>query len=193
MWYSNHLILEYPPPTSLYQCVETRSIQVFWLLSQPFPRHRINLLVISETFLEPVVNRFRRQTLPTANRKHFFMNILCIESFCPQKMHNRTVLLGSTLKHGRHFDYWKQPAHTRLLPRLSCSWTVLLPSDTHRKPITSITAVLLPLVTYLLTLPRTTDYCTCWDPSDSPERNVRAQTTKNVCRGVVWQNVATFP
>jgi hypothetical protein len=30
---------------------------------------------------------------------------------------------------------------------------VLLPSDTHRKSITSITAVLLPFVTYLLTLP----------------------------------------
>jgi hypothetical protein len=45
-------------------------------------------------------------------------------------------------------------AHARLLPRLSWSWTVLLGSDTHRKPITSITAVLLPSVTYLLTLPR---------------------------------------
>jgi hypothetical protein len=45
-------------------------------------------------------------------------------------------------------------AHARLLPRLSWSWTVLLPSDTHRKHITSITAVLLPFVTYLLTLPR---------------------------------------
>jgi hypothetical protein len=32
---------------------------------------------------------------------------------------------------------------------------VLLPSDTHIKPITSITAVLLPFVTYLLTLPCT--------------------------------------
>jgi hypothetical protein len=31
---------------------------------------------------------------------------------------------------------------------------VLLPSDTHRIPITSITAVLLPFVTYLLTLSR---------------------------------------
>jgi hypothetical protein len=30
-----------------------------------------------------------------------------------------------------------------------------VPSDTHKKPITSITAVLLPSVTYLLTLPRT--------------------------------------
>jgi hypothetical protein len=32
--------------------------------------------------------------------------------------------------------------------------TVMLPTDTHRIPITSITAVLLPSVTYLLTLPR---------------------------------------
>jgi hypothetical protein len=30
-------------------------------------------------------------------------------------------------------------------------WTVLLHSETHRKPITSITAVLLQFVTYLLT------------------------------------------
>jgi hypothetical protein len=40
-----------------------------------------------------------------------------------------------------------------LVPRLSRSWAVLLPSDTHAKPITSITADLLPFVTYLLTLP----------------------------------------
>jgi hypothetical protein len=44
-------------------------------------------------------------------------------------------------------------AHAHLLPWLSWSWTVLLPSDTHREPITSITAILLSLVTYLLTLP----------------------------------------
>jgi hypothetical protein len=39
-------------------------------------------------------------------------------------------------------------AHAHLLLRLSWSWFVLLLSDTHRKPITPITAV-----TYLLTLP----------------------------------------
>jgi hypothetical protein len=44
--------------------------------------------------------------------------------------------------------------HARLLPRLSWSWTVLLPSGTHREHIKSITAVLLPFVTCLLTLPR---------------------------------------
>jgi hypothetical protein len=44
--------------------------------------------------------------------------------------------------------------HIYLLPTLSWSGTVLLPSDANRKPITSITSVLLPFVSYLLTLPR---------------------------------------
>jgi hypothetical protein len=44
-------------------------------------------------------------------------------------------------------------AHVRLLPRLSWSWPLLLPGGT-RKPIRSITAVLLPFVTYLLTVLR---------------------------------------
>jgi hypothetical protein len=61
---------------------------------------------------QPVVNRFTRQTLPTFNRNHFFMNILCIQSFSPQKTHKSTVLFGIILlKHGRHFDYWNQPVN----------------------------------------------------------------------------------
>jgi hypothetical protein len=35
---------------SLYQCVETHSMEVFWLLSQPLPHLRFNIFVISETF-----------------------------------------------------------------------------------------------------------------------------------------------
>jgi hypothetical protein len=35
---------------SLYQGVETRSTEVFCLLSQPLPHLRFNLFVISETF-----------------------------------------------------------------------------------------------------------------------------------------------
>jgi hypothetical protein len=70
-------------------------------------------------------------------------------------MHKRALLFGSL-----NFDYWNQPlnmVHTCLLPRFSWSWTVLLPpSDTHRKPILSITTVLLPFVTYLLTIPHIT-------------------------------------
>jgi hypothetical protein len=34
---------------SLYQWVETRSIEVFWLLSQPLPHLRFNLFLIRET------------------------------------------------------------------------------------------------------------------------------------------------
>jgi hypothetical protein len=49
--------------------------------------------------------------------------------------------------------------HARLLPRPSWNWTVLLHSDTHSKPITSIAAALLPFVTYLLTVPRTLHVC----------------------------------
>jgi hypothetical protein len=35
---------------SLYHCVETTSMEVFWLLHQPLPHLRFNLFVISETF-----------------------------------------------------------------------------------------------------------------------------------------------
>jgi hypothetical protein len=37
----------------------------------------------------PVMNRFTRTTLPTVNRKHFFMYILCIESFCSERPHKQ--------------------------------------------------------------------------------------------------------
>jgi hypothetical protein len=76
--------------------------------SQFQPRHQRNVCL-------PVVNRFTRQTLPTISRKHFFMNILCIESFCSQKTHKRTLLFcGKFLKHGRHSDYWNQPLNMRM-------------------------------------------------------------------------------
>jgi hypothetical protein len=43
------------------------------------------------------------------------MNILYIEFFCPQKTHNRTLLLGSIhLKHGRPLDDWNQPMNMHM-------------------------------------------------------------------------------
>jgi hypothetical protein len=140
---------------SLYQCVETRSIEVFWLLSQPLPHLVEHHLRLSNV---PVVNRFTPQTRPLVNKKHFYMNFLCNESFCPTKIAQQNAAL-------RHYtpQTWSpflllKPAseheHARLLPRPSWSWTVLLPSDTHRKPIASITAVSLQFVTCLLILPR---------------------------------------
>jgi hypothetical protein len=59
---------------SLYQWVETRRTEVYCLLSQPFLHFHFNLFVITKkipTFLDPSVNRFTRQTLPTVNRKYF--------------------------------------------------------------------------------------------------------------------------
>jgi hypothetical protein len=61
------------------------------------PQHRSLLTVVSATsaspfqplrhqrnFCHPVVNCFTRQTLPTVNMKHFFMNVF-IEALYPQK------------------------------------------------------------------------------------------------------------
>jgi hypothetical protein len=94
--------------------------------------------------------RFTRQTLPAANRKYFFMNILCIEFFCPQKTHNRKLFFGDTLlKRGRHFDYRKQPLNMRMrVCYMDCH------DATHKKSTAPITAVRLPFVAYLLTSPR---------------------------------------
>jgi hypothetical protein len=92
------------------------------------PQHRRLLTVVSETFpspfrplrhqrnlCHPAVNRFKRQTLPTVNSTNFFVNILCTESFRPQKAHSRTLLFGSVLlKHGHHFYCWNQPLNMRM-------------------------------------------------------------------------------
>jgi hypothetical protein len=106
-------------------------------------------------FLDPVVNRFTRQTLPTINRKNLFINILCTGFFAYKKnaikrcfsvvYPSSTVSILST-----ETSNWTGACASAR--RLSWSWTVLLSSDTHRIPITSITAVLLPFVTYLVTL-----------------------------------------
>jgi hypothetical protein len=79
-----------------------------------------------------------------------------------RKTHNRTLLFSSILsKHGHHFDYWNHPLNIRIrVCYLDCH--VLLPSITHRKPITSITAVLLPFMSYLLTLPRICTQVSRW-------------------------------
>jgi hypothetical protein len=79
------------------------------------------------------------------------------------------VLTTQNAKHNAALQYYTPQARSpfwlpkpasehapeRLLPRLSWSWTVLLPIDTHIKLVASIPAVLLPFVTYLVTLPPT--------------------------------------
>jgi hypothetical protein len=109
VWYWNlgkkHLFLDVSSTNtdtlipSLYQCVETRSIEVFWTVlsatsGPPFQplRHQRNVF-------HSVMNLFPLQTLHTVNRKRFFMNILCNGSFCPQKrteVHCSSVVYSSS-------------------------------------------------------------------------------------------------
>jgi hypothetical protein len=89
----------------LYQCVETRNIDVLDCYLSRF-RTSVSTSSSSAKYLPPAMNRFMRQMLPSANRKYLLTNILRIESFCSRKTHNKTLFFDSKLlKHGRHFDY----------------------------------------------------------------------------------------
>jgi hypothetical protein len=157
MWYSNlekkNLLLDISSTKLIHlshrftRVSKPAAMKSSELLSQPLPHLRFNLFIISETFAARL-NRFTRQILPTINRKPFFMNILCIESFWPQKNSQQNAALRYYTQARSPFWILKaasEYAHAHLLPRLSWSRTVLLPSDTNIKPITSITTVLLPL------------------------------------------------
>jgi hypothetical protein len=144
---------------SLYQCFETRSTEFFYSCISYFLTWSgiiCDFLTSLREFLDLVVNRFTRQTLPTVNRKHVFMNILCIGPFVHKKSAKQNAALRYYTSQARSPFWLLKPAcehaRARLLRRLSWSWAVLLPSGTHIKPITSITTVWLPFVTYLLTL-----------------------------------------
>jgi hypothetical protein len=124
MWHAN-LENKFISRHILHQHWYTRPIALPMRRNQ---QHRSLLTVVSATsspLFQPlrhqrnvgqtVVNRFTRQILPTVNRKHFFMNILCTESFCKQKRHNITLQFVNTFpKHGRHFDYWNQPLNMHI-------------------------------------------------------------------------------
>jgi hypothetical protein len=87
---------------SLNQGFNTGNIEIFWLLSQPFPHPLLNL--INESFATQLWTALRNKHFP--QRKG---NISLWISFCPQKTHNRMLFFISTLlQHGRHFDYWNQ-------------------------------------------------------------------------------------
>jgi hypothetical protein len=108
----------------------------FWLSSElvPYLRFSVFISVTFVTFLDPLVNRFRRQTLSTVNMKHFFMNILCIETFCSQGNAEYDAALRWNNSQARSPFLLLKPAsecaHAHLLRRLSWICSVLLPSDT---------------------------------------------------------------
>jgi hypothetical protein len=133
----------------------------FWLVSAtsapPFQPLRLQ-----RNICHPVVNRFMRQIVPNVNRKHFFMNILGIESFSPPKK-RRTIERCSSVLHPSstvtilttETNLWTWRMH---ICYLDCHDTRLL---WYRVIyiyiyiyIASIKAVIFSFVTYLLTLPR---------------------------------------
>jgi hypothetical protein len=70
--------------------------------------------LLSAKRFPPRRNRFARQTPFTVKRKHFIMNLLCIENFFIHKTQQKDAHSSTPLKHGRHFDYWNQPPNTRV-------------------------------------------------------------------------------
>jgi hypothetical protein len=140
------------------QCVETRSIEIVWLLARTFPEPPFQHLWLSNVLQRisgPFPETFTRPTLPAVNIKHFFMSILCIESFIQKKTKNAehrysVVYPSSTVE---HFHHWNRPV---IMPMRVC---YLDPHEAGlccylvRKSVTSITSVILPFLTYLLTLP----------------------------------------
>jgi hypothetical protein len=102
---------------SLCQCVETRSIEVFWLLFQPLPQLRFNLSVL-ERISRPIC-----EPLYTTDTSHCEQETCLYEYpfywvILSTKSHSITMLFGSApLKHDRNFDYWNQSLNMRMRVR----------------------------------------------------------------------------
>jgi hypothetical protein len=94
---------------SLYQCIETCSIEVFWLLSQPLLHLRFNLFAISKISATKVEQLYVTNT--SQNKQETFL--------CEYPLHRvpliienaqqNVALQNTLLKHSPHFDCWNQP------------------------------------------------------------------------------------
>jgi hypothetical protein len=109
-WGKNHLFLEISPTnidtlvSSLYSSSFDCCLSHFFTWSSTIWYFRTSL----REFLDPVVNCFTRQTLPTVNRKPLLVS--SVSSPFAHKGRKTPLLFGSTLlEHGRRFDYWNQP------------------------------------------------------------------------------------
>jgi hypothetical protein len=136
--------------------------------TSPLPFRHLRLSNVFERISRPSCEPFYA-TETSINRKYFFMNTLCIKYCCPQE---------STIEHCSSVVYISSTV--AILTTKTSLWTcacasatqtliklLLLPSDTHRKSIKSITGGLLPFVTYLLTFPRNTIQKICFTASSS--------------------------
>jgi hypothetical protein len=135
------------PP--LYQYVETRSIEVFWLLSQPLPHlvgYHLQLLNVLER-----ISRLRYEPLYATNTSHrkletflYYYPFQWIHLFTKKRTTERC---SSVVNTSSTVAILTTETSAWTCACASATWTVLPPSDTHRTPIT---AILLPFLTYLL-------------------------------------------
>jgi hypothetical protein len=155
MWYSNlekNIYFSTYPPTHWYTCPIALSVHrnPHWPLSQPLPRlvgHHLGLSDVLEKMSPPSCERIYTTDTPHRERETFIYDYPFYWALLPTKNAQQNAAFRSYTSQARS-PFWLLKTASEHKP--GC----LLPSHTHRKLITSITAVLLPFVTYLQTLPR---------------------------------------
>jgi hypothetical protein len=146
----------------LYQCFETRSREVFWLLSQLLPHlvgHHLRFSNVLERITRASCEPLYTTNTSARKQKTFIYESVALSPFVLKK--RTTERCSSVVLYTPQAlsPFWLLNQHLNMFKHvcyLDCheARTVLLPSDTHRKPITSMTDDLLPFVTYLLILTR---------------------------------------
>jgi hypothetical protein len=139
----------YPPPAlfqSLYQYIETRKIEVSATSAPPFQRlHRQRNIF---HFSQPSCKPFYASKASRRKQETFLYEYPLHSGLLPTKENAQQNAAVSSMVAILTIE---NNLRTCASASVTCSWTVLLPSDTHRKPITPITIVLLQFMTYLLT------------------------------------------
>jgi hypothetical protein len=127
---------------SLYQCVETRSLKIFYCYLSHFCT-----TVSTSSSSTKYLSRFSTQLWTALRNKHFHRKqeaslyaYPLYWVFLPTKKINaqKNDALWLYTPQARSpfclLQLASERTHARLLPRLSWNWTILLPSDIHRKP-----------------------------------------------------------
>jgi hypothetical protein len=101
---------------SLYPCVETWSIEIFWLLSQPLP-HLCSTSLSSAKCLPASCEPLYATNTSHLNQETFLYEYSLNWVLLPTKKtkQNRTLFYGNTfLKHCCRFGYWNQPLNMHM-------------------------------------------------------------------------------
>jgi hypothetical protein len=103
---------------SLYQCVEIRRMEVFWLLSHSLPNlvgHHLRFSNVLERISQPSCELLYAKNTYHRKQENFFMKCSLCWTLLSTKTHNKMLFFGSIhLKHSSHFDYWNKPLNMRI-------------------------------------------------------------------------------